>query len=331
MSSAKNFDVASQPTAVLVGDATLAELARRLRSLRDGDVAVVEAIAIGAPAIPILQSVLFERDSAGIFESRRRAIQALAVLKATDVLKEFIREWRPASDPVQRFGDEVVLGAAARALGATLDDEAYPMLVAVARRHPVQEVIEALGYYRRAESIPLLAAALADDFSRPAAEQAFRLLGQTAIPTLMQVASKVGANLSGREAQSSIRRRRSALKLILELGPTRELWQRLRELVEDPDVEIAALACRIGLTAAGDTAGRECAYRLVALLLRVRWPLNREIEDCLSDNFAIACEFVDRALSGEIDGGVNDIDRARFKRSLRRVKALGSARLDAGN
>ncbi len=329
MSIRENRELASPPTAALVGDATLAELARRLRSLHDGDVAVVEAIAIGAPAIPILQALLFERDSAGIFESRRRAIQALAVLKATDVLKEFIRGWRPASDPVQRFGDEVVLGAAARALGATLDDEAYPMLVAVARRHPVQEVIEALGYYRRAESIPLLVAALADDFSRPAAEQAFRLLGQAAIPTLMQIASSASANFSGRESQSSIRRRRSALKLILELGPTRELWERLRELVEDSDDEIAALACRIGLAAAGDTVGRECACRLVALLLRVRWPLNREIEDCLKDNFAIACEFVDRALSGAIDCSANDIERARFKRSLRRVKALGSARLDA--
>jgi hypothetical protein len=309
--------------------ANLDALASRLRSLHEGDVAVVEAIAIGATAIPVLRALLFERDPAGIFEPRRRAVQALAVLKATRVLKEFVAGWKPPADPVERFGDEVVLGAAARALGATLDDEAYPILVAVARRYPVQEVIEALGYYRRAESIPLLAAALADDFSRPAAEQAFRLLGQTAIPTLMQVASNVGANLSGREAQSSIRRRRSALKLILELGPTRELWQRLRELVEDSDVEIAALACRIGLTAAGDTAGRECAYRLVALLRRVRWPFNREIEDCLRDNFAIACEFVDRALSGAIDGSANDIERARFKRSLRRVKALGSARLDA--
>jgi hypothetical protein len=246
-------------------------------------------------------------------------------------LKEFIRGWRPASDPVQRFGDEVVLGAAARALGATLDDEAYPMLVAVARKHPVQEVIEALGYYRRAESIPILTAALVDDFSRPAAEQAFRLLGQAAIPALTQIASSASANFSGRESQSSIRRRRSALRLILELGPTRELWERLRELVEDSDDEIAALACRIGLAAAGDTAGRECTYRLVVLLLRVRWPFNREIEDCLSDNFAIASEFVDRALSGWIDDSVNDIDRARFKRSLRRVKALGSARLEAGS
>jgi hypothetical protein len=222
-----------------------------------------------------------------------------------------------------------VLGAAAKALGATLDDEAYPMLVALARRYPVSGVIEALGYYKRTESIPILVAALADDFSRPPAEQAFRAFGQAAIPALIEAASRSVANSSGRESPSSIRRRRSALRLILEFGPTRELWERLRDLVEDPDNEIAVLACRIGLVATDVAEGRGCAFRLVALLPRVAWPLSQEIEDCLRDNFALTCEFVDRALCGSIDSSATDIERARFKRSLRRVKASGSARLNA--
>ena len=125
---------------------------------------MVEAIAIGAPAIPVSE-LLFERDPSGIFESRRRAIQALAVLKAANALNGFVGGWRPASDPVERFGDEAVLGAAARALGATLDKEAYPMLLAVARRYPVPEIIEALGYYRRVESIPILVALDSNDCS----------------------------------------------------------------------------------------------------------------------------------------------------------------------
>lgn len=329
MSAGNNRDVASRPIADPVDEVKLDELARRLRSLTEGDIAVIDAIAIGAPAIPVLRALLFERDPAGIFEPRRRAVHALIVLKATDVLKEYVARWKPAADPVERFGDEVVLGAAARALGTTLNDEFYPVLAAVAGKYPVSEVIEALGYFRRVESIPILVAALADDFSRPAAEQAFRLLGQAVAPALMEVALRCGTNFSGRESQSSIRQRRSALRLILEFGPTRERWERLRDLVNDPDNEIAVLACRIGLGAAGDTAGRECAYMLVVLLPRARWPLNQEIEDCLRDNLAIASEFVDRALSGWIDGSTNEIERARFKRSLRRVKALGSARLDA--
>jgi hypothetical protein len=99
VSSREDRDVASLPTATLVGDAKLIQLASRLRALHEGDVAVVEAIAIGAPAIPVLRMILFERDFAGIFEPRRRAVQALAVLKATNVLKEFVGGWKPASDP----------------------------------------------------------------------------------------------------------------------------------------------------------------------------------------------------------------------------------------
>ena len=327
--NARENCAAPSSTATSADDAKLAEVARKLRSLHEGDVAVVEAIAIGAPAIPVLRTILFERDSAGIFEPRRRAAQALSALNAMDVVKEFVAGWERATDPVERFGDEAVLGAAARALGASLGEEAYAILVSAARRYPVSEVIEALGYYRRAESIPILVAALEDDLARSQAEQALRMLGWAAVPALIQAASQSAASFSGRESPSSIRRCRSASRLILELGPTRDLWERLRDLVEDSDTEIAVLACRIGLAAAGDSARRECVCRLVALLRRARWPLNQEIEDCLADNFGIACEFVDSALSGSIEGGANNIERTRFRRSLRRVKASGAARLNA--
>jgi hypothetical protein len=51
----ENRYIASLPAATPVDDAKLYELASRLRSLHEGDVAVVEAIAIGAPAIPVLR------------------------------------------------------------------------------------------------------------------------------------------------------------------------------------------------------------------------------------------------------------------------------------
>ena len=80
--------------------------------------------------------ILFKRDSAGIFEPRRRAAQALAALKATDVLKEFVAGWLRATDPVEGFGDEAVLGAASRALGASLDEN---VLLPGERTIPLQE------------------------------------------------------------------------------------------------------------------------------------------------------------------------------------------------
>lgn len=54
MNGAEHRDVAAL-SASTADTAKLAELARRLRSPHAGDVAVVEAIAVGVPAIPVLR------------------------------------------------------------------------------------------------------------------------------------------------------------------------------------------------------------------------------------------------------------------------------------
>lgn len=317
---------APEPVAITANAAKLSDLGRHLRSLHDGDGAVIEAIGIGAPAIPVLRALLFERDPSGIFEPRMRAAQALAALRATSELKQFVREWKSASDPVERFGDEAVLGTAARFLGATMTEEVYLILMAVGRKHPVPRVIEALGDFGRPESIPIMVRALADDVSRTAAERALRILGEAAISALIGAALRPVANFWGFEIPSSVRRRRSALMLLLEFGATRDIWDLIRGLASDSDDEIAVRACAIGLTAGTSPDQRDCARLMVELLRRVRWPLHQEIEDCLIGNFVIAGEFVDQALRGPTDGIANDFARARFKRSLRRIAARALTR-----
>jgi HEAT repeat protein len=317
------------PVASASGKAEPADLALRMRSLHEGDLAVLDAIAAGAAAIPVLRKLLFERDSAGLFEPRKRAVQALAALNAYAVLKEFITTWRSASDPVERFGDEVVLSAAALALAETGDEEAYFILFSIARVHPVPGVIEALGRYKRPESIPALIAALADDCAGVAAEQGLKSMGRKAVPALAETAGRVTTGLSGRETPSSIRRRRRALSILLELGSNRAAFIQIRKLANDPDDEIATLACRVGIAFGEHSQKRVCASRLVELLKRVAWPLRREIEDCLLDNFSVAREFVDRALGEPIENGSSDIARERFISSLRRVKAKASSVGDA--
>lgn len=314
------------PDASASGKAELADLALRMRSLHEGDLAVLDAIAAGAAAIPVLRKLLFERDSAGIFEPRKRAVQALAALNAFAVLKEFITTWRPASDPVERLGDEAVLSAAALALAETGDEEAYFILFGIARVHPAPGVVEALSRYRRAESIPVLIAALTDDCAGAAAEQGLKSMGHKAVPALAETAGRVTTGLSGRETPSSIRRRRRAFSLLLELGATREVWDKVRESIKDPDDEIAALACRIGVSAADDAQVRECAGRLVELLRRGGWPIRQEIEECLIDNFGFAREFIIRALHEISEIHSLEIERARFMRSLRKVIWKATAR-----
>jgi HEAT repeat protein len=331
VSTNSHRNTAPEPAAIPANAVKPGDLRHHLRSLHDGDGAVIEAIGIGAPAIPVLRELLFERDPSGIFEPRMRAVQALAALRAKNELKEFVREWKSASDPVERFGDEAVLGAAARFLGATMEEDVYDILMAIGRKHPVPGVIEALGRYGRSESVSIMLRALADDISRTAAEQALRILGEAGVPALIEAAMRPVANFWGREIPSSVRRRRSALMLLLEFGVARDTWDRIRRLVSDSDDEISVRACAIGLTVGTGSDQRDCAWRMVELLRSVVWPLHHEIEECLIDNFAIAREFVDQAIKGPTDDIADDFELARFKRSLRRIAARALTRQPPGS
>jgi hypothetical protein len=311
----------SPPFAESANEHSLADLARKLRSLRDGDLAVVEAVAVGVRAIPTLREVLFEKDVAGVFEPRRRAVQALAALGAYDVLREFVASWRPTADPIRRMGDEAALSAAARALAGARDEQAFQVLFQAARRHPASGVIEALGEYRRIELIPILDAALGDDLLHAAAQDALRKLGRHAIPALVEIAAGSGRDRFSSEAFSEIRRRRSSLALLLELDAGADTWGKLNHLIDDPDDEVAILACRLGMTVADDAGKRACARRLVALLARAPWFFRAEIEDCLSANFTFASEAIEQALHAlSKDCSGDGAARWKLKRSLQQVK-----------
>jgi hypothetical protein len=158
-----------------------------------------------------------------------------------------------------------------------------------------------------------------DDCAGGPAQHALRTFGQQAVPALVEAALRgiVGAN--GRETPSSIRRRRRALSVLLELGANREVQSQIRSLAFDSDDEIAALACRMEIVSPDDAQRQECACLLVDLLRRVRWPLRAEIEDCLIANVAVARECVERALRLTMEARTIDLERARFIRSLRRV------------
>ncbi len=305
----------------------LRAMVSRIRSLQDGDLAVLDALAIGNDAIPLLRQLLFDREPAGIFQPRQRAIQALVGLDAFDVLRDYIAKWRPAPDPVERLGDEVVVGMAANALAAHGDYDGFALVLAVARRHPTPGVIEALGTYQRAEVIPILIEALLDDCAAGPAREGLRAFGQMAVPALVDVAVNAIVGPSGRETPSSIRRRRHALSLLIDLGANCESNIRIRSLSYDSDDEIASLACRMGIASAYTAWSRECARRLIELLRQAAWPIRGEIEDSLIANAAVAGNLVERALRRATESPSPDPPAVRFVTSLRRVLlAISSAR-----
>ena len=216
-----------------------------LRTLRDGDHGVAETASCGAAAIPALRDLLFERDPSGIFETRRRAVEALALIGAHDVLIEFLESSCDIADPVERLGEDAIVNAAARALAGASEPRVFNLLRSLAQKKILPGVVAALGAFGRAEAIPYLVAALGEDESRPAAEAALFALGALARDALMAAARQ--RPFPNRESESKLRQRRAALGLLARIGARDEMLPELRKLMRDRDPGVQLLACEIWL------------------------------------------------------------------------------------
>ncbi len=297
---------------------------RKLKSLRDGDVGVIETIASGPGAVPALAEILFAREPSGLYETRRRAVEALSGLRAYDVLRRFLTEPRKLSDPVERMGEEAVVNAAARALGDCRDGQDLPLLLTLLQRKPLPGVIEAVGKFRRPEVLPHFIEALADDFTRPAAEEAIRAIGTKAKPALLQTALRREPRFGG-EANSSRARRRSALGILLKFGLSRKFaWPPLHELIEDADPWVSVLSASMCLASAMEDDTQRAICRLIELLKTPDTILTAEIEECLVRHFDLAR----LAIGAAIEGGLAESDpdepwwlRDKALTALLRVKA----------
>jgi hypothetical protein len=80
-----------------------------------------------------------------------------------------------------------------------------------------------------------------------------------------------------RESESTLRRRRTALRLLTEIKLPRRAWSALRDLVSDQDTTVAVLACKICLDVAASSERKAAALRLRELLPDVDWMLAQEI------------------------------------------------------
>ncbi|MGH6989775.1 MAG: hypothetical protein ACREFD_03505 [Stellaceae bacterium] len=293
----------------------------KLVSAREGDRGVIATVACGTRAVPALRAVLFEWESSGLYEPRRRAVEALASLRAYDTLIEYLQHPREVGDPVQRTGEDAVINAAARAIAESTDERVVPLLFELSRGNPLAGVVEALGKLYQIRALPYFIAALAEDFTRPAAEFAIRKLGGQTRDNLLDAAGPASSG-DERESVSSRRKRRSALKLFAELGPapTRH-WARLDALLDDEETSVAVVACDICL-GHGSAAGKRVAVRrLLELIDKADWLLVREIEDSLVAHFDAARPLIEIALQNTATEADSRFVETGIARALRRVMA----------
>jgi HEAT repeat protein len=260
----------------------------RLRSFHDSDRGIIDVVACGEQATPALRAMLIEREPSGLYQTRCRAVEALAAIGAHDVLIEFLKTERTIADPLERVGEDAVINAAALALAASASSLAkarercvFELLLRLARRPVLGGVIGALGVFEDVEALPALINALEEDGSRVTAENALRRLGRLAHAALLR-AVDVKVPSGPHESESSRRRRRSALRILAQMDRSPKLWHDLRHLVHDNDAKVAALMCEIGLARAAAPERAGAVRRLIELLAEADWVLRDEIEVCLS-------------------------------------------------
>jgi len=265
-------------------DERLRRAIARLTSLHDGEAGLVDVVALGPVAIPALTEVLFSREPSGLFQARCRAVEALAALKAFSVLGEFLRLGHDKQDPVERLGEDAVVSTAARAIARLCEPWVYELLLDLARRRPLSGVLVGLGSFLRDESLAVFIDALQEDDLRLTAEAILRSFGTKARSALTAAALEREEDPAG-ESDSHLRKRRSALALLGEIGVPRREWRRLRCLIDDDDHQVALFACEIGLKLGTATDRVQIASRLHALRPTVVW-IHRERIDMLMNSLA---------------------------------------------
>ena len=258
-------------------DDRIQELVDRLNSLKDGEDAVADLLACGKKAIKPLRQFLLHGKPSHIFQPRQHAVEALAGLGAKEVLVEYLTRGNEIPDPVDRYGEEAVENTAARLLARWRDEDVYNVLLPLLRRKPMPGVIETIGEFGRTEAIPDFIRALGDDIARGPAEEALWKVGEAARLALLDAALTPVPSVA-EESPSSLRRRRSTLRLLAGLSLSAEDWHRLAVLTADRDPEVAARAARIALRVADERWKHRAVRCLVKLLLDADTFLQAEIE-----------------------------------------------------
>ncbi|HXE89335.1 MAG TPA: hypothetical protein VNK82_00055 [Terriglobales bacterium] len=279
-----------------LSDESIDKLVKSLASLTEGELAVTMLVACGTRAVEPLRRLLLEGKAVSVAEPRRRAVRALAELGEVDTLLEYLTQPRAIPDPILRLSEETVQSLAARCVMRWRTEKVRHTLLELAARHMLPGVAEALGTCHVAEAIPYLVRALGDDINRGPAAEALTGMMAEAQPWLVAAALHPEPS-SDQENASSLRRRRRALRLLLEAGNIENEWIALRPLLHDRDADIAVTSARLGLKV---SQARE-ELMLIGVLLQFAavddWLLQSEISDALVAHYVAAEPLIRKAVA----------------------------------
>jgi hypothetical protein len=311
----------------LIEDTSLPEIkkdqvARLIEELQSNNAesAALRLISCGPVSISPLRNFLLLGKPSNVFQPRYLAVEALARLRAKEVLVEFLRSDKEIADPAVRLGEEAVKEMAARELASWRTDDVFELILDMIRERPLAGFIEAIGEFKRPEAIPYLIDALADDICRPAAEKALKKVYRSARPFLITTISTPLPALAN-ESPSSIRRRRSASRLLAEGGISIEEWPALAPLLDEQDLTVLTAISSLRVAIGSDKEKKKIADRMLDSLPGVEWSLLDDIESVLVGCFAVCKSRINKDIlfhksSLEANGGWDPVLQAllRIKR-----------------
>lgn len=252
----------------VTNDAQIEHLISELDSLMDGELAAAKLVAHGACAIPYLERFLLRGPARTVALPRCRAVCALGELGACDALVSYLREYKPPCDPEVLFAEDAVRSIVGQVLFRWRSEEVFEALLTATKQRATRGLILALGEFRRPETVPLLFAALEDDFCREDAKDALRKVSREASHyAILSVRGLTNAALTG---PAALRRRRATLQLLAEFGISPDEWPDIRGFLDKNDADVVLAVANIGFRVAPAT---DRSY-LVDALFRVSPYLN---------------------------------------------------------
>jgi hypothetical protein len=282
------MDVQIQP------DRSIQEAISELDSLMGSESAVERVVAFGKLAIPHLEHVLLDRPPRTISIPRCHAVRALGELGAYSILSMYFLQYERPADSAILFAEDAVRSAAAKELARIRSEEIYHVLLDATRQRATGGLVQALGAFRRHESVPLLFELLEDDLCRVDVLAELRNVPDAAQPyAIFLLRGCTGTPIRG---TISSRRRRSTLQLLVDFGISEGEWLEIRQYLHDEDLDCVIAAARLGLSLAWDVNIEGIVEALIGASAGMNWVQEMEVIEIL-DQYRFAAQSVARTFA----------------------------------
>jgi hypothetical protein len=278
----------------LQSDRSIQEAISLLDSLVGNESAIERVVAFGKLAIPHLEHFLLDCQPRTISIPRCRAARALGELGEYSILSKYFMQYERPADSAVLFAEDAVRSAAAEELARIRDEEVYHVLFDATGQRATGGLIQALGAFRRHESVPLLFEILEDDLCRIDALAELRKVPAAAQPyAILLLRGCTGTPIQG---TISSRRRRSTLQLLVDFGISEGEWLEIRQYLYDEDLDCVIAAARLGLSLSRDVNGEGIIEALIGASAGMNWAQEMEVIEIL-DQYRFAARSVSRTFA----------------------------------